>query len=71
MKENKPRKNILARIFCKHDWHKLSEFYFFNGIYEARWGDFEKAKENLRLAKENNYYVSNLALQQVVLNDVS
>ena len=48
---------------------KLSEFYFFNGIYEARWGDFEKAKENLRLAKENNYYVSNLALQQVVLND--
>lgn len=48
---------------------KLSEFYFYNGIYEARWGDFEKAKEELRLAKENNYNVNNLGLQQIVLND--
>jgi len=48
---------------------KLSEFYFYNGIYEARWGDFEKAKEELRLAKENNYNVSNLGLQQIVLNE--
>ena len=48
---------------------KLSEIYFYNGIYQARWGDFEKAKEDLKLAQENNYDVGNFALQQIVLND--
>ena len=32
MKENKPRKNILARIFCKHDWHKVSDLYSYSSV---------------------------------------
>ena len=32
MKEEKPRKNILARIFCKHDWHKVSDLYSYSSV---------------------------------------
>ena len=42
---------------------RLSESYFFNGIYNERWGVFGKAKGELNLAKQNNYNVSNLGLQ--------